>query len=357
MESYQKPDIRNLDLEELTEFFLQAGEKQFRAKQVFEWLWTKGVIRFADMLNLSKSQRVILDENFSIYPARISRILISKDGTIKTEFLLYDGNLVEGVLIPTGSRATACVSSQVGCSLSCRFCATGRMKFRRNLEKGEIFDQVNIIRKQAKKQLNRKLTNIVLMGMGEPLLNYENVLKAMNSVTSIEGLGMSPRRITISTVGISEKIRRLGDDKVKFNLALSLHSANERKREKIIPVNRTNSLKSLSEALSYYYSKVRKRVTFEYLLLRDINDTFQDAKELAEFCRVVPCKINLIEYNNTGDRLFYPSVPEKTSAFAEYLKGKNLIVNIRKSRGQDIDAACGQLAGKGEEGQKMKKEG
>ncbi len=346
MESHQKPDIRNLELEEISEFFLQRGEKKFRAKQVYEWLWAKGVTHFEEMTNLSKPLRTLLARNFSIQPVRINNVQLSKDGTIKSGFLLYDDNVVEGVLIPTKARATACISSQVGCSLACSFCATGKLKFRRNLEIGEIFDQVTIIRKQANEQLNRQLTNIVLMGMGEPLLNYANVLKAMNRVTSLEGLGMSPQRITLSTVGISKMIRKLGDDMVKFNLALSLHATNDKKREKIIPGNRTNSLDSLSEALDYYYSKTKNRVTFEYLLLRDFNDTLQDAKELAEFCKVIPCKINLIEYNPAGNDLFHPSTPEKTNDFAEFLKGKNLIVNIRKSRGKDIDAACGQLAGR-----------
>ena len=345
MESHQKPDIRNLELEEISEFFLQRGEKKFRAKQVYEWLWAKGVTRFEEMSNLSKSLRTVLARHFSINPVRINNVQLSKDGAIKSGFLLYDDNVVEGVLIPTKARATACISSQVGCSLACSFCATGKLKFRRNLEIGEIFDQVTIIRKQANEQLNRQLTNIVLMGMGEPLLNYANVLKAMNRVSSLEGLGMSPQRITLSTVGISKMIKKLGDEKVKYNLALSLHATNDKKREKIIPGNRTNSLDSLSKALDYYYSKTKNRVTFEYLLLRDFNDTLQDAKELAEFCKVIPCKINLIEYNPAGNDLFHPSTTEKTNDFAEFLKGKNLIVNIRKSRGKDIDAACGQLAG------------
>ena len=345
MESHQKPDIRNLELEEISEFFLQRGEKKFRAKQVYEWLWAKGVTHFEEMTNLSKPLRTVLARNFSIHPVRINNVQLSKDGTIKSGFLLYDDNVVEGVLIPTKARATACISSQVGCSLACSFCATGKLKFRRNLEIGEIFDQVTIIRKQANEQLNRQLTNIVLMGMGEPLLNYANVLKAMNRVSSLEGLGMSPQRITLSTAGISKMIEKLGDEKVKYNLALSLHATNDKKREKIIPGNRTNSLDSLSKALDYYYSKTKNRVTFEYLLLRDFNDTLQDAKELAEFCKVIPCKINLIEYNPAGNDLFHPSTTEKTNDFAEFLKGKNLIVNIRKSRGKDIDAACGQLAG------------
>ncbi len=346
MENLSKPDIRNLELEEISEFFLQRGEKKFRAKQVYGWLWAKGVTRFEEMTNLSKPLRTVLARNFSIHQVRINNVQLSKDGTIKSEFLLYDDNVVEGVLIPTKARATACISSQVGCSLACSFCATGKLKFRRNLEIGEIFDQVTIIRRQANEQLNRQLTNIVLMGMGEPLLNYTNVLKAMNRVTSLEGLGMSPQRITLSTVGISTMIKKLGDEKVKFNLALSLHATDDKKREKIIPGNRTNSPDSLSKALDYYYSKTKNRVTFEYLLLRNFNDTLQDAKELAEFCKVIPCKINLIEYNPAGNDLFHPSTPEKTNDFAEFLKGKNLIVNIRKSRGKDIDAACGQLAGR-----------
>ncbi|MFA5781654.1 MAG: 23S rRNA (adenine(2503)-C(2))-methyltransferase RlmN [Bacteroidales bacterium] len=346
MQESTKPDIRSLTQDELCEFFLSHGDKPFRAKQVWEWLWKKSARSFDDMTNISFATRQFLKDQFTFAIVQPASILVSKDKTIKTAFRLCDNSIVEGALIPAESRMTACVSSQVGCSLACKFCATGRLGFIRNLTFDEIYDQVSIIAKQAQEHYNHHLSNIVFMGMGEPLLNYSNLLKAIERITSPNGLGMSPSRVTVSTVGLAKMIKQLGDDGVKFNLALSLHAANDKKRSEIIPVNEQNSLKKLAEAVKYYHSKTNNRITFEYLILDRFNDTLADAKELAEFCKNVPCKVNIIEYNYVEETGFRKASDIKVKAFAGFLETKNIIVNIRKSRGEDIAAACGQLANK-----------
>lgn len=342
----EKKDILSLSNKEIKDFLVKNGEKAFRAKQVNEWFWKRPVNSFDKMTNLSKSLRDLLSENFEIHAVEIENLQISKDKTIKVAFQLFDNALVEGVLIPTDDRATACISSQVGCNLGCEFCATGKLGLRRNLSVGEIFFQVVEIMNLAKEKYNLSLSNIVLMGMGEPLLNYDNVLKSMGMVTSEEGLGMSPQRITLSTVGLPRMIKKLADDKVKFNLAVSLHSANDSKRSEFMPVNKRNSLQQLSEAIVYFYQKTGQRITFEYLLMDGINDSLKDAKELAEYCKSFPVKINIIEYNSTSDKRFKRSSNENFDAFVKFLKSRNMVVNVRRSRGMDIDAACGQLAGK-----------
>lgn len=342
----EKKDILSLSKKELKEFLVENGEKAFRAKQVYEWLWKRPVNNFDKMTNLSKELRELLKENFEIRAVEIENLQISKDKTIKVAFSLYDNALVEGVLIPTEDRATACISSQVGCNLGCEFCATGKLGLRRNLSVGEIYFQVVEIMNLAKEKYNLSLSNIVLMGMGEPLLNYDHVLKSMEMVSSEEGLGMSPQRITLSTVGLPRMIKKLADDQVKFNLAVSLHSANNAKRTEFMPVNKGNSLDQLSEAILYFHQKTGQRVTFEYLLMDGINDSLKDAKELAEYCKSFPVKINIIEYNSTSDKRFRRSSNENFDAFVKFLKSRNMVVNVRRSRGMDIDAACGQLAGK-----------
>ncbi len=339
-------DIRSLDLHEIEEYFKSAGEKPFRAKQVYEWLWQKSAVSFDEMTNLSLDLRKKLEDAFDINAISISEKQVSRDLTIKNTFKLYDGHLIEGVLIPTENRMTACVSSQVGCSLSCKFCATGKMDRIRNLNADEIYDQVVLLSRQAEEHYNIPLSNIVYMGMGEPLLNYSQVMRSIDQITSPEGLGMSPKRITVSTAGISKMIRKLGDDNVKFNLALSLHAANDEKRSRIMPINDQNSLESLAEALKYFYDKTGTRVTFEFIVFNDFNDSLQDARELAEFCRNVPCKINLIEYNPVAGTGLTKTGEDKLDAFSRFLENRNLVTNIRRSRGKDIDAACGQLATK-----------
>lgn len=339
-------DIRALTKEELILACEELGEKKFRANQLWEWLWQKGATSFDEMTNLSKIFRQKLSEEFEIRSMAIANSQQSKDGTIKYAFRLNDGFIVEGVLIPSKDRVTACISSQVGCSLSCTFCATGFLKRERNLRADEIFDQVNLLRKEAERAYNLNLSNIVLMGMGEPLLNYANVMEGIEKITSPEGFGMSPQRITLSTAGIAKMIKKLGDDGARFNLALSLHSANNENRSKIMPINDSNSLEDLIEAINYFYDKTGTRVTLEYCVINDINDDNIEAEELAAFARQIKCKINLIEYNPIDLAEFKASSIEKVERFAAYLEDHKLIVNVRRSRGKDIDAACGQLANK-----------
>lgn len=341
-----KTDILTLSLGEIKDFLIKKGEKAFRAKQIYEWLWKKPVNSFEGMTNISKDLRTLLDDNFVIQAVQVEDLQISKDKTIKVALKLFDGVIVESVLIPVDNRATACISSQVGCNLGCEFCATAKLGLRRNLSVGEIYHQVVEIMKLANEKYNLSLTNIVLMGMGEPLLNYDNVLKSMEMVSSEDGLGMSPQRITLSTVGLPRMIKKLADDKVKFNLAVSLHSANDRKRSEFMPVNKRNSLSELRDALVYFNEKTNQRITFEYLMMSGINDSLKDAQEFAEYCKSFPVKINIIEYNSTSDKRFKRSSNDAFNEFVTFMKSKNLVVNVRRSRGQDIDAACGQLAGK-----------
>jgi 23S rRNA (adenine2503-C2)-methyltransferase len=341
-----KPDIRNIDRSVIESFISARGEKRFRTGQIMEWIWKKGCNNFDQMTNLSNDLRNELKKAFRFPLAKGEIVQVSHDGTVKTGFRLEDGLLIEAVLIPSVKRNTACISSQAGCPLACKFCATGKLGFMRDLTPGEIFDQVVSLKRYAEDQNNGSLTNIVLMGMGEPLLNYDNVITAISHITSPDGLAISPQRLTLSTVGIAEKIKKLGDDGVKFNLAVSIHTANEMKRDFILPVNKSNPLELLSDALSYFHNKTGKRITFEYLLMENFNDGLADAKELARFCKIVPCKINLIEYNPIGDTRFSPSTQERSEQFKSFLESKNLVVNFRKSRGKDIDAACGQLANK-----------
>ncbi len=339
-----KIDIRSLSPEALNEHFKAMGEPAFRAKQVYDWLWAKACTQFDEMSNLPKALREKLKDQYQINHIRIDDSQFSADGTIKNSFRLYDENLIEGVLIPTPERMTACVSSQVGCSLTCKFCATGYMDRKRNLNADEIFDQVVLISRQAAENYQLPLSNIVYMGMGEPLLNYANVLKSIERITAEDGLNMSYKRITVSTAGIAKMIKKLGDDGVKFNLALSLHAANDQKRNEIMPINEQNSLKALAEALKYYYAKTKNPVTYEYIVFNDFNDEISDAEELARFCKHVPCKVNIIEYNPISFAAFQNAAIYKIEVFAEYLRSKGIITNIRRSRGKDIDAACGQLA-------------
>lgn len=341
-----KRDIRKLTLQELKEYFVSKGEKAFRANQVWEWIWQKSARSFDDMSNLSKALREKLESDFEFRPIGIATYQKSNDGTIKYAFKLFDSNLVEGVLIPADDRMTACVSSQVGCSLTCKFCATGYMDRKRNLDPAEIYDQVVAIDTAAKENYNLPLSNIVFMGMGEPLLNYANVLEGINRITAEDGLNMSPKRITLSTAGIAKMIKKLADDEVKFNLALSLHAADDVKRNQIMPINESNTLEALKEALLYFYEKTQNKITFEYILFYNFNDTLQDAENLLKFTKQIPSKVNIIEYNPISEANFKNTEADRLEKFAEYLRKNKVIVNVRRSRGKDIDAACGQLANK-----------
>jgi len=345
-------DIRSLTLIELEKFFTDQKEKTFRAKQVYEWLWKKSCRSFDDMTNLSKPIRKILEDHFTFSVLHIEKEYVSRDHTRKSVFRLHDGLMIEGVLIPEGTRTTACISSQVGCQLGCTFCATGHFGYKRNLGFTEIFDQVVELNNQSLLHFNVPLSNIVMMGMGEPLMNYKEVKRVISMIVAEEGLAMSPQRITLSTVGIPHMIKKLADDQLRIHLAISLHVADNVKRSKIVPLNKKYSLEELKDALKYYHEKTKKRFTIEYLMFADFNDNMADAHNLAEFCKSFPVKINLIGYNPVMDLDFKKPLPEKLNAFKEFLEKKNMIVNIRKSRGEDIDAACGQLALKDKSQQK-----
>ena len=344
--SVEKKDIRALSKEELRSFFVSQGDRAFRGNQVYEWLWQKSAHSFAAMTNLSKTTREMLESHFVINHIEVDNMQRSSDGTIKNAVKLYDGLIVESVLIPTDSRTTACVSSQVGCSLDCKFCATARLKRMRNLNPDEIYDQVAAIDRQSRLYFNRPLSNIVFMGMGEPLMNYPNVLKAIDKITASEGLGMSPRRITVSTSGVPKMIRKMADEQVKFQLAVSLHSALDDVRTKIMPFNATFPLSDLKDALIYWYQKTKRRITYEYVVWQGINDAQKDIEALVAFCRYVPSKVNLIEYNPIDDGEFQQAPEEVIQRYITALESNGIVVTVRRSRGKDIDAACGQLANK-----------
>lgn len=341
-----KRDIRKLKLDELKEFFVLQGEKPFRAQQVYEWLWMKSAKSFDQMTNISLPTREMLSQHFVINHIKVDKMQRSEDGTIKNAVTLHDGLVVESVLIPTEKRITACVSSQVGCSLACKFCATARLKRQRNLSVDEIYDQVAAIKEQAELFYGRPLTNIVFMGMGEPLLNYANVIGAIEKITAQKGLNMASRRITVSTVGVAKMIKKMADDEVKFNLAVSLHSALNETRSSIMPINDTNPLEELADALRYWYQKTKSKVTYEYVVWKGINDTEEHAKALLKFAKVVPSKVNLIEYNPIDDGEFQQASDETLNMYMDLLEKNGITTRIRKSRGKDIDAACGQLANK-----------
>ena len=341
-----KPDFRSLRREEVRAHFAAWEEPAYRADQVYDWLWSKGAQSFEEMSNLPKALRIKLTEEFEFRPQRIESVQRSTDGTIKNAVRLHDGLVVESVLIPTEKRITACVSSQVGCAMGCAFCATARLKRMRNLEPDEIYDQVRAIDEQGRSEFGRPLTNIVFMGMGEPLMNYKNTIEAIDRITSPKGLGMSPKRITLSTVGLPKMIRKLADDKVKFNLAVSLHSARDEVRAKIMPVNDVAPIDELRSSLEYWYAATKRKVTFEYVVWRDINDQPEDIRALVELAKRVPCKVNLIEYNSIGDERFRQASPEVLQYYVDALARISVMAKVRHSRGKDIDAACGQLANK-----------
>lgn len=339
-------DIRTLTLDELKDYFVSVGEKAFRAKQVYDWLWSKNLHSFDEMTNLSKDLREHLTADFVINPIAVDLLQKSTDGTIKNGVKLHDGLLVESVLIPTETRTTACVSSQVGCSLNCEFCATAKLKRMRNLEVAEIVDQVALIDRQSKMYFDRPLSNIVFMGMGEPMMNYKNVVEAIRKITKPEGLGMAARRITVSTSGIPKMIKMLADEELKVKLALSLHSAIEHKRNEIMPFSEKFPLTDIMEALRYWYEKTGSVITFEYCVWKGINDGDEDIKALIKYCRQVPSKVNLIQYNPIGEGKFDHRSIKAEEKYVRELEKAGITIMVRKSRGGDIDAACGQLANK-----------
>jgi 23S rRNA (adenine2503-C2)-methyltransferase len=340
-------NIRDLSLIELKSYFESIGDKKFRAIQTYEWLWKNNARSFDDMSNLSIELRKKLAEDFVFNSIAVDATQYSNDGTVKSRFRTFDNHLIEGVLIPTEKRNTACVSSQIGCSLTCKFCATGKMDRKRNLNFEEIYDQVALLNEQSEKMYNKKLTNIVYMGMGEPLLNYKNVLKSIDKITASDSMNMSPKRITVSTAGVAKMIKQLGDDKVKFNLALSLHAPTDAKRNEIMPINESNTIDLLIEALNYFYDHTKNDITLEYILFKDKNDSLEDAAELVKIYRKIPTHlINVIEYNPISGAEFIKPEEDTTQTFTDFLAKHRVNVRVRRSRGKDIDAACGQLANK-----------
>jgi 23S rRNA (adenine2503-C2)-methyltransferase len=347
MQDKVQAEIRNMTRLGLEAYFGELGLPAFRGRQVYEWLWKQHARSFDDMTNLPAPLRKQLAEFFTLNHLQVDMQQKSADGTVKVRFRLYDDNLVEGVLIPTDHRLTACISSQVGCNLGCKFCATGFMKNKRNLEPYEIYDQVAELNRICLEDFQKPLSNIVFMGMGEPLLNYGNVLTAIQMITGEDGMGMSSKRITVSTAGISKMIRKLGDDGVKFNLALSLHAPDDVKRSALMPINDSNDLNSLVDALNYFYEKTKGRITFEYILFDGINETEQDAKNLVRLCQRVPgARVNIIEYNPIREAEYNKSKEAQREKFIQYLEAQKVVAKVRRSRGKDIDAACGQLANK-----------
>lgn len=341
-----KTDIRKYSLDELKLWAQAQKEPAFRAKQIDEWLWKKRAVSFDQMTNLSKGLREKLEDHFVINSIVLDMQQRSEDGTFKCRFTLHDGFKIESVLIPVpkDNRFTVCVSTQVGCSLSCAFCATGQMKRMRNLDASEIYDQYVLINEISEKEFGHPLTNVVYMGMGEPLLNYKNTLQSIHLLTSEKGLNISPKRITISTAGIAKMITKLADDNPGVNLALSLHAADDEKRNKIMPINETNTLSALIDALIYFHQTTGNKISYEYIAFKDFNDTIEDANKLASLCRHFPVRINVIEYNPIPGVTFVKSSKDTLDRFARHLKSKGIMMTVRRSRGKDIDAACGQLA-------------
>lgn len=342
-------DLRAMDLPQIEEWVQGIGETKFRAKQIYQWLWKKQTTDFQSMSDLSKSFREKLIALSEVKPIVLDKTQVSVDGTIKSRFILHDGHKIESVLIPVAqkNRFTVCVSTQVGCSLTCSFCATGKMKRIRNLDAAEIVDQYIQVNKQCIEHHGTHLSNVVYMGMGEPLLNYREVLRSTELLTSPNAIGLGTKRITVSTAGIAKMIRQLGDDQVKFNLALSLHAADDKKRNEIMPINEQNSLETLIDALEYFYSKTQNEITYEYIAFNHFNDTLADAQHLVQLCkRNFPVKVNIIEYNPIEGVEFEKTPQDRLNQFAEYLYTRGVHVTVRKSRGKDIDAACGQLANK-----------
>ena len=339
-------DIRSVSIEKLNKFVENNNFPLYRSSQIFNWINKSSVKSFDDMTNLPKSLIDLLKENFKLNLSHISSKQISVDSTMKFAIKLYDELVVESVLIPSGDRVTACVSSQVGCSLDCEFCATSKISRMRNLESYEIFDQIMLLNQQSIENYSLPISNIVFMGMGEPLLNYNNVINSISLITGKEGIEISNKKITLSTSGISKMIIKMADDNVKFNLAVSLHSAIESTRNEIMPFSKSFPINQLIKSLEYWFNKTKRKVTFEYLIWKGINDDFEHINALVKICKRVPSKVNLIEYNSIDDLRFSKADELWVNNYVNILKDNKVSVSIRRSRGKDIQAACGQLANK-----------
>ncbi|MCS6916678.1 MAG: 23S rRNA (adenine(2503)-C(2))-methyltransferase RlmN [Chitinophagales bacterium] len=343
-----KRNLRQLTRGQLEQWLKEQGEPAYRAGQIQEWLWQKGAVSFSEMSNVPMKLRQKLAEQFLFAPLSINQRQQSRDQTIKLRFVTHEGFRIEGVLIFSEGRVTACVSSQVGCSLTCAFCATGRMGRQRNLSSDEIVEQVLLLRKEALQAAGTSLTNVVYMGMGEPLLNYREVVRSLEMLTAPDGLALSPRRITVSTAGIAKLMRRLADDGVRVRLALSLHATTDEQRNRIMPINEENQLESLIAALRYYHERSGSRISLEYILFAGFNDTMEDARRLLKLARQLPgVHVNLIEYNEVPGLSFRGSDAVTVKRFQEFLERYGIAATVRHSRGRDIDAACGQLANRG----------
>ena len=339
-------DIRLIRPENLEQLLKKNKFPKYRSKQIQNWARKINVQSFDQMSNLPNDLIHFLIENFKLNKSKVNTIKKSSDGTIKFAIQLYDNLIVEAVLIPSNKRITACVSSQVGCSLDCNFCATSKIKKMRNLESYEIFDQIMLLNKESINHFSSPITNIVFMGMGEPLLNYKNVIESIDQITSDFGIGISYKKITLSTSGISKMIRKMADDNVKFNLAISLHTALEKTRNKVMPFSKSFPIKELVDSLEYWYKKIKRKITFEYLIWKEINDDFEHINALVSICKRIPSKVNIIEYNDTDDSVFQNADDKWINNYVTTLKENRIPVSVRRSRGKDIDAACGQLANK-----------
>jgi len=344
-----KTDLRNLTQEELVHYVESLGQPAFRARQIMAWLYRPGITEFSQMTDLAKKFRLILAEHARMSQFSDPLIQRSEDGCVKFGFTLDDGKVIESVLIPEPDRNTLCVSSQVGCAMNCSFCLTATMGFTRNLLPSEIVNQVcavgDFLRNEPKSKLigPDRVTNLVFMGMGEPLNNLENLVKAISILTEQRGLDMTNRRITVSTCGIASKIIELGEQ-TDVNLAISLHAVDDKTRNTLMPVNNRYSLEELLQACRDYPMAKRKRIMFEYILLKGINDSDEEARELARILRDIPCKINLLPYNESPGLSYKSPSRNRVYAFQKIVRDAGYSVFIRTSRGEDISAACGQLA-------------
>ena len=339
-------DIRLIKPENLEQLLKKNKFLKYRSKQIQNWARKIDIQSFNQMSNLPNDLIQFLAENFKLNKSKVKTSKKSFDGTIKFAIQLYDNLIVEAVLIPSNKRITACVSSQVGCSLDCNFCATSKIKKMRNLESYEIFDQIMLLNKESINHFSAPITNIVFMGMGEPLLNYKNVIESIDQITSDFGIGISYKKITLSTSGISKMIRKMADDNVKFNLAISLHTALEKTRNNVMPFSKSFPIKELVDSLEYWYKKIKRKITFEYLIWKEINDDFEHINALVSVCKRIPSKVNIIEYNDTDNSIFRNADDKWINNYVTTLKENRIPVSVRRSRGKDIDAACGQLANK-----------
>lgn len=344
--SNENDDIRSISFDKLNNFIQKNNFPSYRSNQIFNWINKSTLRSFDEMTNIPKSLVKLLKENFVINITNILSKQVSNDSTIKFAIKLHDNLVVESVLIPSGNRVTACVSSQVGCSLDCGFCATSKLLRMRNLHSYEIFDQIMILNSQSLKNYSLPISNIVFMGMGEPLLNYKNVIEAIKLITSEDGIKISNKKITLSTSGISKMIIKMSDDNIKFNLAVSLHSAVEETRNMIMPFSKSFPLDKLINSLDYWYKKTKRKVTFEYLIWKGINDDLEHIEALVKICKRIPSKVNLIEYNSIDSPTFKKADDFWVDNYLKILKKNKIPVSVRRSRGKDINAACGQLANK-----------